>query len=214
MKAWEVLDSIIGKYISMKRDEMKSRNNEKCAADLPKSYISTEEIENQDLKRDNKFLRDTILNLMIAGRDTTSSGLKWFLWLVSTHPEVERKIRDEPLSAIPAEEAKKLRVFQIQELGKLVYLHAAMCESLRLFNPPVPFQHKEPLQAGILPGGHFVHSKLKVMFSLYAIWSQYGERIASNSSQKDGFPSVRRTNTSPHTSGFLTDEDSCCYYNP
>ncbi|CAA2993213.1 alkane hydroxylase MAH1-like [Olea europaea subsp. europaea] len=128
---------------------------------------------------------------MIAGRDTTSSGLKWFPWLVSTHPEVERKIRDELLSAIPAEEAKKLRVFQIQELGKLVYLHAAMCESLRLFNPPVPFQHKEPLQAGILPGGHFVHSKLKVMFSLYAIWSQYGERIASNSSQKDGFPSMK-----------------------
>lgn len=34
MKVWEVLDSIIGKYISMKRDEMKSRNNEKCAADV------------------------------------------------------------------------------------------------------------------------------------------------------------------------------------
>ncbi|CAI9763437.1 unnamed protein product [Fraxinus pennsylvanica] len=167
-KAREVLDKIIGKYISMKRDELKSRNDENCAADLLTSYISTEEHDNQDVKRNDKFLRDTILNLMIAGRDTTSSALTWFLWLVSTHPEVERKIRDELISAIPAEEAGKKRIFQVQELGKLVYMHAAICESLRLY-PPVPFQHKEPLQADILPSGHYVHPKMKVMFSLYAM---------------------------------------------
>ncbi|CAA2993215.1 alkane hydroxylase MAH1-like [Olea europaea subsp. europaea] len=167
-KAGEVLDKIIGKYISMKRDELKSRNDENCAADLLTSYISTEKHDNQDVKRDDKFLRDTILNLMIAGRDTTSSALTWFFWLVSTHPEIERKIRDELRSAIPVEEAEKRRIFQVQELGKLVYMHAAICESLRLY-PPVPFQHKEPLQADILPSGHLVHPKMKVMFSLYAM---------------------------------------------
>ncbi|KAL2528074.1 Cytochrome [Forsythia ovata] len=124
--------------------------------------------ENQDLKRDDKFLRDTILNLMLAGRDTTSSALTWFIWLVSTHPEIERKIRDELRSSMPAEEAEKCRIFQVQELGKLVYMHAAMCESLRLY-PPVPFQHKEPLQAEFLPSGDFVHPKMKIIFSLYAM---------------------------------------------
>ncbi|KAL2528182.1 Cytochrome [Forsythia ovata] len=167
-EAWEVLDRIIGKYISMKRVELKSRNDEDCAADLLTSYISTEEHENQDLKQDDKFLRDTVLNLMLAGRDTTSSALTWFIWLVSTHPEIERKIRDELRSAMPAEEAEKYRIFQVQELGKLVYMHAAMCESLRLY-PPVPFQHKEPLQAEFLPSGDFVHPKMKVIFSLYAM---------------------------------------------
>ncbi|VFQ96779.1 unnamed protein product [Cuscuta campestris] len=117
---------------------------------------------------DDKFLRDMVMNLMIAGRDTTSSALTWFIWLISTHPRVEAKIRDELKTLItPPSEFHKWRVFK-QELKTLVYLHAALCESLRLY-PPVPFQHKEPTEVDTLPSGHLVHPKMKIMFSLYAM---------------------------------------------
>lgn len=91
-RAWVVLDDVIGKYISMKREKLKCESNEvhEEGLDLLTSYIEGEADEGDD-----KFLRDTILNFMIAGRDTTSSALTWFMWLVSTHPHVERKIRDE-----------------------------------------------------------------------------------------------------------------------
>ncbi|KAL0424438.1 UNVERIFIED_CONTAM: Alkane hydroxylase MAH1 [Sesamum radiatum] len=124
---------------------------------------------------------------MIAGRDTTSSALTWFMWLVSTHPEVERKIRDELNSIIPTKESNKWRMFQVDELRNLVYLHGALCEALRLY-PPVPFQHKAPVQPVMLPSGHYVHPKMKILFSLYAmgrmdyIWA----RIRKNSSRRDG----------------------------
>jgi cytochrome P450 len=36
-----------------------------------------------------KYIRDTAVNLLIAGNGTISSGLSWFFWLVSTHPIVE-----------------------------------------------------------------------------------------------------------------------------
>ncbi|XP_031096047.1 alkane hydroxylase MAH1-like [Ipomoea triloba] len=128
--------------------------------DLLTSYINNNEGEN------DKFLRDTILNLMIAGRDTTSSALTWFIWLVSTHPEVENNIRDELSNAVKS--PHKFRLFKSEDLKNLVYLHAALCESLRLY-PPVPFQHKSPLHTDILPSGHKVSPNTRLVFSLYAM---------------------------------------------
>ncbi|KAG8373296.1 hypothetical protein BUALT_Bualt11G0009200 [Buddleja alternifolia] len=169
-QAWVVLDNVIGKYISMKREKMSESNkfdeDDKEGLDLLTSYIKGD--ESAGLECDDKFLRDTILNFMIAGRDTTSSALTWFMWLVSTHPEVEKKIRDELNSVVPPKESQKWRLFQADELRNLVYLHGALCESLRLY-PPVPFQHKAPNQPVVLPSGHHVDPKMKVMFSLYAM---------------------------------------------
>ncbi|KAL7210384.1 hypothetical protein ACSBR1_031858 [Camellia fascicularis] len=165
--ARKTLDHIIEKYISMKRDELsrviKSNDEEEEGVDLLTLYLNEEEIKN-----DSKFLRDTVLNFMIAGRDTTSSALTWFLWLVSTHPDIEEKIREELKSNIPTKEANKWRLFGIEEVSKLVYLHSALCEALRLY-PPVPFQHKKPLKPDKLPSGHCVDPKMKILFSLYAM---------------------------------------------
>ncbi|KAK4371398.1 hypothetical protein RND71_010873 [Anisodus tanguticus] len=169
IRARETLDYTIDKYISKKHEELKERGNLKESEDgfdLLTFYLKEE--HNLGVKCDDKFLRDTIVNLMIAGRDTTSSALTWFVWLVSTNPQVEKKIRDEINSIIPNEEVGKFRLFNVQELNKLVYLHGALCDSLRLY-PPVPFQHKEPLEEDTLPSGHKVHPKMKILFSLYAM---------------------------------------------
>ncbi|XP_058186064.1 alkane hydroxylase MAH1-like [Rhododendron vialii] len=169
-KACETLDQIIAKFISTKKHELSEGNEpmkEEEGVDLLTSYLSDDEVMD-GLKCNDKFLRDTILSFMIAGRDTTSSALTWFLWLVSTHPIVEAKIREELKTTIPEKAANKRRVFSVEGVSKLVYLHSALCESLRLY-PPVPFQHKEPCQPDILPSGHRVDSKMKIMFSLYAM---------------------------------------------
>ncbi|CAI9109207.1 OLC1v1008982C2 [Oldenlandia corymbosa var. corymbosa] len=179
-KAYATLDSEVKKYISMKREELskrKKQNDENGeeneeGMDLLTSYLK-EGDNTMGMIFDEKFLRDTILNFMIAGRDTTSSALTWFLWLVSTHPRVENKIREELQSLIikPSkddDEHGKFRLFQSDELKNLVYLQAALCETVRLY-PPVPFQHKTPLHEDILPSGQKVHPNMKVIISLYAM---------------------------------------------
>ncbi|KAL7131473.1 hypothetical protein ABFS83_12G005400 [Erythranthe nasuta] len=169
IRARVVLDSVIEKYISAKREEITARKSggphelgQENGLDLLSSYINESENDN------NSSLRDTILNFMIAGRDTTSSALTWFVWLVSTHPEVEKKIRDELNSVIPEDSRTKLRLFEADEVRNLVYLHAALCESLRLY-PPVPFQHKAPARPVVLPSGHYAGPEMKILFSLYAM---------------------------------------------
>ncbi|XAR73279.1 hypothetical protein NMG60_11007196 [Bertholletia excelsa] len=168
-EAWATIDHVIAQYIAMKRQELNDGiNPDEEGMDLLTSYLK--EGEMMGLDYDNEFLRDTIINFMIAGRDTTSSALTWFLWLVSIHPTVKSNIREELKKAIQEEkgEGKELRIFRVEEVSNLVYLHSAICEALRLY-PPVPFQHKEPLHPDVLPSGHRVRPDMKILFSLYAM---------------------------------------------
>ncbi|XP_052188474.1 alkane hydroxylase MAH1-like [Diospyros lotus] len=171
--AWVTLDHVILKYIAKKREELskgiKSQEDQEEGVDLLTSYLTTkDETIMGSFKCDDKFLRDTTLSFFIAGRDTISSALTWFIYLVSTHCSVEAKIIDELKSVVPEKEPNKWRLFTLEEVNKLVYLHSAICEALRLY-PPVPFQHKAPLRPDTLPSGHSVHPKTKILFSLYAM---------------------------------------------
>ncbi|XP_060186293.1 alkane hydroxylase MAH1-like [Lycium barbarum] len=171
-KAEEVIDQVLVKHISMKRDELsrgaKTKEDED-GFDLLTSYILLNDGETKTrLKFDDKFLRDTVFNFIIAGRDGVSSCLTWFTWLVFTHPEVEKNIREELKVIIPEKERGKQRLFSAEELGIVVYLHAALCETLRLY-PPIVFQHKTPQEPDILPSGHHVHPKQRVIINMYAM---------------------------------------------
>ena len=117
---------------------------------------------------DEKYIRDTAVNLFAAGNGTISSGLCWFFWLVSTHPIVEAKIIQEIKDNCLSQEENLISNLNVEKIDKLVYLHAAICETLRLY-PPIPFEHKCAVNSDILPSGHHVSPKTKVIYSLYAM---------------------------------------------
>ncbi|KAH7860398.1 hypothetical protein Vadar_012983 [Vaccinium darrowii] len=111
------------RYITKKRDELNFGFNPKGGGgegvDLLTSYLN--EDENMGVKFDNKFLRDTMLSFMAAARDTVSSALTWFLWLVSIQPVVEAKIRrlEESIS--------KQIVFSIYAMGRMKFIWGEDC---------------------------------------------------------------------------------------
>ena len=166
-RAWEIIDETIAKLIASKRKSLKNEmkeedDNGKEGVDLITSYIT-------NIENDDEFLRDTVLNFMIAGRDTLSSALSWFFFCLSNHPTVVEKIREELRTTIPTNEAyDQRRIFSIEEVDNLVYFHGTLCEALRLY-PPVPLQHKVSIQHDILPSGHHIKPKTKILFSLYAL---------------------------------------------
>lgn len=68
--------------------------------DLLKAFTVEEEDVKEDkqigaLRKTDNFLRDVSFNILAVGKDTLSSGLVWFFWLVATHPSVENKILEE-----------------------------------------------------------------------------------------------------------------------
>ncbi|XVF00071.1 hypothetical protein REPUB_Repub03eG0254100 [Reevesia pubescens] len=115
-----------------------------------------------------EFLRDIIISFILAGRDTTSSALTWFFWLLSLNPNVERNILME-LELIRQRNGKKIGdTYTFDELRDMHYLHAAISESLRLY-PPVPVDTKACLNNEILPDGTFIGTGWFFTYHTYAM---------------------------------------------
>ncbi|CAH9083670.1 unnamed protein product [Cuscuta europaea] len=124
-----------------------------------------------------KFLRDNVLTLILAGSDTTGSTLTWLFWLLAKNRSVEAKILDEirrhrstnkeEEEEEEGEEDINMIIFKAEECQKLTYLHAAVCESLRLF-PSVPLNHKMPTEKDVLPSGHTVKPNSKIIMPFYS----------------------------------------------
>jgi len=65
-------------------------------------------------------------------------------------------------------EDESLKFFTKEESRKLIYLHGALCETLRLF-PSVSLEHKVPLDHDILPSGHRVSPKTRMILPFYVM---------------------------------------------
>nr|QWK52344.1 cytochrome P450 96A2-3 [Isatis tinctoria] len=165
VEANATFDRVCAKYISAKREEKRRpqgiieiSNGE--SEDLLTSFIKLDTTTYKLLNSsDDKFLRDTILAFILAGRDTTASALTWFFWLLSENPHVVTKIRQEIIHTDLSNQ---------ENLNKLVYLHGALCEAMRLY-PPVSFGRKSSIKSDELPSGHKVDANSKVIICLYAL---------------------------------------------
>ncbi|KAH9567638.1 hypothetical protein CY35_03G035700 [Sphagnum magellanicum] len=122
------------------------------------------------------FLRDIVINFILAGRDTTSAGLSWFFWLLSCNRHVEGTICAEIAKIVKFRvhvDSKEERdipstSFTSEELKEMHYLHAAVTESLRLY-PPVPFDMKMAVEDDVLPDGTQIPKSSIVVYHPYAM---------------------------------------------
>ncbi|KAM3391638.1 hypothetical protein ACQJBY_012994 [Aegilops geniculata] len=114
-------------------------------------------------------LRDVVISFLLAGRETTSSALTWFFWLLSSRPDVERRIRDE-VAAVRARRPGPGRGagFDLDELREMHYVQAAITESMRLY-PPVPVNSVQARAADVLPDGTAVGAGWFVSYNAYAM---------------------------------------------
>ncbi|RIA04650.1 hypothetical protein BRARA_K01095 [Brassica rapa] len=209
LEASDIFYRVCAKYISAKREEVRrlqgishhSTNEE--FKDLLTSYIKLDTTKYKILNpSDDHFLKDVILSYIVAARDTTASALTWFFWLLSENPDVVAKIRQEINKNLPkSKTGMEKSSFDPTELNKLVYLHSALYESMRLY-PPVPFEHACPVNKDVLPSGHKVDANSKIIIPLYAlgrmkaVWGQDAsefkpERWVSNTGSLRHEPSFK-----------------------
>ncbi|TKY50475.1 Alkane hydroxylase MAH1 [Spatholobus suberectus] len=161
-EACRTFDEFIYSCIASKREKLsKEEMEDEAPFDLLTALITAE----RGRVHDDKFLRDAAFNFFVAGRETMTSALTWLFWLVTKHPLVEAKILEEIKDNSKGNDGG---VLGMEEVKKLVYLHGALCEALRLF-PPVPIERKQVIKADTLPSGHRVDPNTMILFSLYAM---------------------------------------------
>ncbi|KUJ23955.1 putative cytochrome 52A4 [Mollisia scopiformis] len=97
--------------------------------------------------RDRTVLRDQLVAVLLAGRDTTASTLSWLFYELARHPEVMKKLRAEIEERIGWERAPTY-----EDLKNMKYLQNTMNETLRLY-PVVPFNVRLALKDTTLPRG-------------------------------------------------------------
>ncbi|KAI9781900.1 MAG: hypothetical protein M1816_002164 [Peltula sp. TS41687] len=83
--------------------------------------------------RDRKVLRDQIVAVLLASRDTTASTLSWTFYELARHPALYHKLRHEILHHVGPSQAPTYT-----DLKSLKYLQHVMNETLRLY-PSVPY---------------------------------------------------------------------------
>lgn len=110
------------------------------------------------------YLRDMIMNFMIAGRDTTAVALSWCLFRVTQHPDAVASLREEIEELHQGHPGTEISVEQLEGLK---YMHAFVNEVLRL-HPPVPVDAKYALHKDTLPDGTEIPAGAEVTYSPYA----------------------------------------------
>ncbi|PKA66839.1 Cytochrome P450 94A1 [Apostasia shenzhenica] len=118
---------------------------------------------------DDRYLRDIVVSLLLAGRDTVAAALTGIFLLLPRHPAVTAAIRREVDFYFPGtgEDSGEI-VAGAEELREMHYVHAVVHEGMRLF-PPVQFDSKFCAADDVLPDGTFVRKGTRVIYHAYAM---------------------------------------------
>eukprot|EP01018_Ginkgo_biloba_P010602 Gb_06661 [translate_table: standard] len=174
-QAIKVVHSFALQVIGRRKEELSHRATREHQ-DLLSRFLSAVDTKPDEEIRGGsheEFLRDVVISFILAGRDTTSAALTWFFWLLSSQPQVEEAIHEEICRVMAARETREEAeewggVFSYEELKGMNYLHAAICESMRLY-PPVPSDTKHALEDDVLPDGTVVSKGTRVTYLPYAM---------------------------------------------
>ncbi|KAI0729732.1 cytochrome P450 [Fomitopsis betulina] len=94
---------------------------------------------------DPVVIRDEVLNILLAGRDTIASTLTFVIYLLSDHPDVLNRLRSEILETVGQRGRPTY-----EDMKEMKFLRAVINETLRLY-PAVPFNMRYAVKEALLP---------------------------------------------------------------
>jgi cytochrome P450 len=148
----------LGKVISALAQ--RRRENGEEHPDFLGMLMTARDKETGDAMSERELI-DEVMTLVVAGHETTASGLNWTWYLLSQHPEVDAKLHAE-LMAAPVDEAPGLG-----QMEALAYTHQVIDEALRLY-PPGWLLSRRTIEADTL-GGYTIPAGTSVMLSPYLL---------------------------------------------
>uniref|UniRef100_A0AC34FXQ3 Cytochrome P450 n=1 Tax=Panagrolaimus sp. ES5 TaxID=591445 RepID=A0AC34FXQ3_9BILA len=126
------IKSFFYKQISEKRAKINFAEDSE-ATDYVEAYLRQQQkLENsgeKDHLYSDKQLFGSVLDLWLAGQETTSNTLAWLILYLMTNPESQTKLHNELSKVIGSD-----RIITLDDKNNLQYLNAVIAESQRLCN--------------------------------------------------------------------------------
>ncbi|KAI1084298.1 cytochrome P450 [Whalleya microplaca] len=133
------MHGFVARYI----DEVKQQNLEQALNDESRRYSFLGELLKSG--EPDEVIRDHLMSIFTAGRDTTTSVLSYLFFELSRRPDIVTTIQEEIRDLGEADPTW-------EHLRNMKYLNWAIKEALRL-NPPVAINARESIRDTILPTG-------------------------------------------------------------
>ena len=92
-----------------------------------------------------ELIRDEMASIFLAGHETTALTLGWAFYLLSQHPEAERRLHEE------VDRVLGDRPIRFEDVPQLTYARAVIDETLRLY-PPVHIFSREAINDDEIAG--------------------------------------------------------------
>ncbi|PON46396.1 Cytochrome P450, E-class, group I [Parasponia andersonii] len=171
IKQIKVVDNFVHQLTGKKRKLLALKGNCNDKEDILSRFLT--ESEKEPEKMNDKYLRDIILNFIIAGKDTTAGTLSWFFYLLCKNPLVQEKVEQEIRDVfgevnIGAGINDFVAKISDTNLEKMHYLHAALSETLRLY-PILPVDGRCADVDDTLPDGFKIKRGDEVFYTSYAM---------------------------------------------
>ncbi|KAJ7951017.1 putative Cytochrome P450 [Quillaja saponaria] len=167
----KIIDGFVHGLIKTKREKVTLQQDSNDKEDILSGFLVGSKKDPQ--KMNDQYLRDIILNFLIAGKDTSANTLSWFFYMLCRNPLVQEKVAQEVKDVTGSQEIEANIdefVAKITEaaLEKMHYLHAALTETLRLY-PAVPRDGRVAETDDILPDGYRVKNGDAVCYMSYSM---------------------------------------------
>lgn len=135
-------------------------------------------------------MRDQIMTFLGAGHDTTATGVAWTIHLLSIHPDVQTRLRDEIRSYMPflfdraaawTFEDDEMATSALADPDRLPYLGNVCREALR-FIPPIPMTVRQSLEDDTLgpfrvPGGTVIYVMANAINRMPLYWGETADEF-------------------------------------
>ncbi|MBX0303494.1 cytochrome P450 [Haloarcula salinisoli] len=131
--AVETLDGILDDIIAVREKTAGSGD------DGPMDFLSVLIRARDDGVESPEQLRDEMMTMLLAGHDTTALTLTYTWFLLSEHPEVERRVHEE-IDEVVGDDRPGM-----EHVRELEYLEWVIQEAMRLY-PPVYVMFREPTE--------------------------------------------------------------------
>ncbi|KAL9234403.1 hypothetical protein vseg_009280 [Gypsophila vaccaria] len=167
----KVINAFVNGVITRKRQQLDEQHDSNVKEDILSRFLEVNRADPEQTT--DQYLRDIILNFMIAGKDSTANTLSWFIYMLCQNPMIQEKIVQEVRDIVSGPETvisvdNLVNRLTDDALSKMHYLHAALTETLRLY-PGVPVDGRAAVEDDVLPDGHKVKKGDDIYYIAYAM---------------------------------------------